>query len=172
MCRCFNEGNLTLFTVANPAGTEISWPSLRPPHRPGCAPQNCDLLQFLTRRRLGVYHQGIGTSPSCASAPMLPLASRPSAIVCFGTTVASWSTSAKLCAESAGLSRRPLLLLLASTVSCASSDAAGFRATLLICSPAPCCAVGSCIRGRECVCDMAASCPAAAELAFSNIAHQ
>lgn len=141
MCRCSNEGHQTLFTVANPPGTEPS--GLH--HRPGCAPQNCGFLRFLTRRRLGVYHQGMGTSPCCASIPLLRLAPRPAAIACFGTTVTSLSTSAKLCAESAGLSRRPQLLLLASTLSCDSPDAAGARAMLLICSPAPCCAVGYCI---------------------------
>lgn len=66
--------------------------------------------RLLTRSRLGVYHQGMGTSPSPMSASLVCLGPKAAGMACFGSTRTFLPLAPPtLRAESAGLSRESLL---------------------------------------------------------------
>ena len=83
-----------------------------------------DSARWHTRSLLGVYHQGMGTSPASVSASLACLGPKAAAMACLGTARAALlSLPAMLCAESAGLSKRPLLLSAVVGRSCMLLDA-------------------------------------------------
>ena len=81
---------------------------------------------MLTSSLLGVYHQGMGTSPVSVSASLVCLMANAAAMACLGSTRASLpSLLALLCAESAVLSAWRMLLSAFVGNSCTLLDAVG-----------------------------------------------